>query len=134
MCADAIHLPLTVCVCVCVTFNSTYVPTDLLVPGVDSTVGIKSKRRYAGGPGKHVYPLYQKLTEVVDVLAQLLHSQSQPDTFVLQVRTYIRKLNSIACAYVHTHTHAHTHVLSTHTHTHTHVLSTHTHTHTHTRA
>ena len=116
--------------CVCVTLNSTYVPTDLLVPGVDSTVGIKSKRRYAGGPGKHVYPLYQKLTEVVDVLAQLLHSQSQPDTFVLQVRTYIRKLNSIACAYIRTHTHTHTHtcLARTHTHTHTHTCLARTHT------
>lgn len=67
----------------------------LLVSGVDSSVGIKSKRRYAGGPGKHVYPLYQKLTEVVDVLAQLLHSQPQPDTFVLQVRTHT---HIVACA------------------------------------
>lgn len=88
MCADAIHLPLIVCATDCVCHFQLHLPTDLLVPGVDSTVGIKSKRRYAGGPGKHVYPLYQKLTEVVDVLAQLLHSQPQPDTFVLQVCTY----------------------------------------------
>ena len=68
--------------------------------GVDSNIGIKAKRRYAGGPGKHIYPIYQKLTEILDALSHLLMVQNHTDTFVLQVWVLSDINSENICMYV----------------------------------
>ena len=77
-----------------------YVLCIHMLIGVDSNIGIKAKRRYAGGPGKHIYPIYQKLTEILDALSHLLMVQNHTDTFVLQV--WLRSDINPANTYVHT--------------------------------